>query len=152
LKKKLLLRIIAIIILMIGVCYISLDKSDTKTFKIGDTVEKNGISVTLNSARWEKNDKNTQQEKDNSFMVIDVTIENKTDKKYNIWPILYALNGYYGEILTEESIRPNDKCRVKIAFDEVNDKTNKFKFVYNFYDSETARFTYQAVFIIKDVE
>ena len=100
-----------------------MNKFNKEIFEIGDTVEKNGIAVTLNSARWEKEDKNSQQEKDNSFMVIDVTIENKTDKKYNIWPILYGLDGYHGEILTEESIKPNDKSRVKIAFYEVNDKT-----------------------------
>lgn len=151
-KKTLFLVVIAILIFTVWGYKNFKDKYDMLTYEIGDTVKKNDIAVTVNSASWKNGDENSQQEKGYSWMIIDVTIENNSDKIYNIWPIFFELDSMYGEVLTKEWLReginPGNKTRGKIAF-KITEPKKKFKFAYIFCDIEKNE---QAIFIIKNID
>lgn len=120
-----------------------------QTHDVGDTVENNGIAVTVNSCRWNKEHKNLNHEKGYKWLVIDVTIENKSEEIYYIWPNAFDLNYMYGEVLTKEwlseGLNPDSKTRGKIAF-KIRDTRKELRFAYNFSARE------RAVFIINNVE
>ncbi|TYQ14720.1 UNVERIFIED_CONTAM: uncharacterized protein DUF4352 [Acetivibrio alkalicellulosi] len=147
-KKRFFILVIVMLILISVACKNDINKYDAKTYVIGDTVENNGVRITVNSTRWAYEDEKLQNEEGYKWLVIDITISNKSNKSYYIWPTHFEMNNMFGEILSKEwlsqGIEPDKKVRGEVAF-KVSKIMKDQEFIFNYNENE------QVVFILSNI-
>lgn len=65
---------------------------EQKTFNVGDTVDIDGYQIKVNDVRYSDSEGFSTPDEGKQFVIINLTITNKTDKKVSFNPLDFSLN------------------------------------------------------------
>lgn len=103
-------------------------KKETEKLKIGDTVNFDGLKITLNSVTADSGSEFEKPEEDR-FLIVDMTVENTTEEPQTVSSLMnvslrddddyeYTTALYTGvKAQLDGEVAPGDKLRGQIAFD-----------------------------------
>lgn len=100
-----------------------------ETFKIGDTVSKGELSITLNLARWEKRDALRVLQEGERQLVLDCTLKNESEESITISPLLmFKLYNAENKSCSMMKFSPNLKGSLEGSLDGGKEKRGELAF------------------------
>ncbi|MFD2371504.1 DUF4352 domain-containing protein [Brevibacillus sp. GCM10020057] len=115
------------------------EENKNEPLKLGETVNFDGLNITVNSAKVAKGNK-FMKPRNGQYVILDITVENKSDKPKNVSTMLQMKlqdeNGYAENITiapntkgsVDGEVAPGRKVRGEVAFDIAKSKTYEFIF------------------------